>query len=63
MEDMISSDPDTEQESLRREAVSFLEQALDRLPETYLPVFEFREIEIMSTSETACWLELSEETV
>jgi RNA polymerase sigma-70 factor, ECF subfamily len=63
MEDMKSSDPDPEQETLRREAVSFLEQAVDRLPETYRPVFVFREIENMSTAETASCLELTEETV
>jgi RNA polymerase sigma-70 factor, ECF subfamily len=63
MEDMKSSDPDPEQETLRREAVSFLEQAVDRLPGTYRPVFVLREIENMSTAETASCLDLTEETV
>jgi RNA polymerase sigma-70 factor (ECF subfamily) len=63
MEDMKSSDPDPEQETLRREAVSFLEQAVDRLPETYRTVFVVREIENMSTAEAASCLELTEETV
>jgi RNA polymerase sigma-70 factor, ECF subfamily len=63
MEDMKSSDPDPEQETLRREAVSFLEQAVDQLPAIYRPVFVLREIESMSTAETASCLELTEETV
>ncbi|MGI9074971.1 MAG: sigma-70 family RNA polymerase sigma factor [Bryobacteraceae bacterium] len=63
VEDMKSSDLDPEQETLRRETVSLLEQAVDRLPETYRPVFVLREIENMSTAETASCLDLTEETV
>jgi RNA polymerase sigma-70 factor (ECF subfamily) len=63
MEEMKSSDLDPEQETLRREAVSFLEQAVDRLPTAYRPVFVLREIENMSTAETAGCLDLTEETV
>jgi len=63
MEEMKSSDLDPEQETLRRETVSFLEQAVDSLPSTYRPVFVLREIENMSTAETASCLDLTEETV
>jgi RNA polymerase sigma-70 factor (ECF subfamily) len=56
VEDMKSSDPDPEQQTLRRETVSLLEQAVDRLPGTYRPVFVLREIENMSTAETASCL-------
>lgn len=63
MEEMKCSDPDPEQETLRRETVTLLEQALDRLPATYRPVFVLREIENMSTAETASCLDLTEETV
>jgi RNA polymerase sigma-70 factor, ECF subfamily len=63
MVDMKSLDPDPEQETLRREAASFLEQAVDSLPGMYRPVFVLREIENMSTAETAGCLDLTEETV
>ncbi len=63
METIKSSDPDPEQQTLRRETVSLLEQAVDTLPDTYRCVFVLREIENMSTNETANCLELTEETV
>jgi RNA polymerase sigma-70 factor (ECF subfamily) len=40
-----------------------LEAAVDRLPETYRSVFMLREVEEMSTAETAECLDLSEEAV
>jgi RNA polymerase sigma-70 factor (ECF subfamily) len=57
------SDPDPEQQVLGREAISLLEEAVDTLPDIYRCVFVLREIENMSTSETATCLELSEENV
>jgi RNA polymerase sigma-70 factor (ECF subfamily) len=63
MESVKSSDPDPEQQTLNREAVSFLEQAVDALPDTYRCVFVLREIENMNTAETAACLDLSEQTV
>jgi RNA polymerase sigma-70 factor, ECF subfamily len=63
METMKSSDPDPEQQTLRQEALSFLEQAVDRLPGRYRSVFVLREIEDMSTAETANCLDLTEEAV
>jgi RNA polymerase sigma-70 factor, ECF subfamily len=64
IEDSIkSSDPDPEQQALRREATSFLEQAVDALSEKYRCVFVLRDIEGMSTGETATCLNLTEETV
>jgi RNA polymerase sigma-70 factor, ECF subfamily len=63
MEDMKSSDPDPERETLRREAVFFLERAVDQLPSRYRPVFVLRDIENMSIAETASCLELTEQTV
>ena len=63
MESLKSSSPDPEQQALRHEAVSFLEQAVDALPDRYRCVFVLRDIEGLSTSETATCLELSEETV
>lgn len=63
MESVKSSAPDPEQQALSREGASFLERAVDALPETYRCVFVLREIENMSTAETATCLDLSEETV
>ncbi len=58
-----SSNPDPEQQTLRQQGASFLEQALDTLPQTYRCVFVCREIENMNTHETAECLDLTEETV
>lgn len=63
MESVKSSDPDPEKQALNREAVSFLEQAVDTLPDIYRCVFVLREIENMSTAETAACLDLTEEAV
>ncbi len=63
MESVKSSDPDPEQQTLNREAVSFLEQAVDALPDTYRCVFMLRDIENVNTAETAACLDLTEETV
>jgi RNA polymerase sigma-70 factor (ECF subfamily) len=63
MESVKSPDPDPEQQTLNREAVSFLEQAVDALPDTYRCVFMLREIENMNTAETAACLDLTEENV
>ena len=63
MESIKSSDPNPEQQALRHEANSFLEQAVDALPERYRCVFVLRDIEGMSTGETAACLNLTEEAV
>lgn len=63
MESMRSSIRDPGQECLRREAVSFLEQAIHALPDIYRTVFMCREVEEMSTAETAHCPDLTEETV
>ncbi|MFL6448314.1 MAG: RNA polymerase sigma factor [Bryobacteraceae bacterium] len=63
MESIKSSSPDPEQQALRHQAASVLEQAVDALPDTYRCVFVCREIENMNTSETASCLDLTEEAV
>jgi RNA polymerase sigma-70 factor, ECF subfamily len=63
MENMKSADPDPEQQTLRQETLSLLEHAVDRLPGMYRSVFVLREIENMSTAETASCLDLTEEAV
>src|SRR5262249_35455425 len=52
-----------EVQALRGELGQVLEAAVDALPETYRSVFVLREVEQLSTSETAACLELSEEAV
>jgi RNA polymerase sigma-70 factor (ECF subfamily) len=63
MESLKSQSPSPEQQSLDLQARKFLEAAIDSLPERYRSVFILREIEELSTAETAACLELSEETV
>jgi RNA polymerase sigma-70 factor (ECF subfamily) len=58
------SDPGTpEEQAIRGELGRTLRSAVDRLPQTYRSVFVLREVEGMSTSETADCLDLSEEAV
>jgi RNA polymerase sigma-70 factor (ECF subfamily) len=58
-----SKAPSPEQEVLNHTIKIVLETAVDRLPETYRSVFMLREVEEMSTAETAECLDLSEEAV
>lgn len=55
--------PDPEQEASRREAASLLETAIEALPARYRVVFVLRELEELSTAETAACLELTGDTV
>ncbi len=52
-----------ERQAMRAELGQTLQSAVDRLPETYRSVFVLREVERLSTSETAQCLSLSEEAV
>ena len=52
-----------ESQAMRRQLAQFLEAAVDALPQTYRSVFVLREVEQMSTAETAECLGLSEEAV
>lgn len=63
MESLRSSARDPEQQALDCEARTFLEAAVDQLPDDYRAVFVMREIEEMTTSETAECLEITEENV
>ena len=58
-----SKAPSPEQEVLTHTMKIVLEAAVDKLPELYRSVFMLREIEGMSTAETAECLDLSEEAV
>ncbi len=54
---------DPEKQALRGELSKALQSAVERLPETYRTVFVLREVEHLSTIETAQCLSLSEEAV
>ncbi len=58
-----SKTPDPEENALAKELSSVLEEAVDSLPEAYRSVFMLRQIEDMSTAETAECLDISEEAV
>jgi RNA polymerase sigma-70 factor (ECF subfamily) len=55
--------PDPEQQALQGEVRSLLEAAIDSLPLAYRSVFVLREIEGLSTAESAECLDVSEEVV
>ena len=63
METLTSPQPDPERQAYAAELRRVLEAAVDSLPETYRLVFMLRDIEGLSTSETAAGLELSDEAV
>jgi RNA polymerase sigma-70 factor (ECF subfamily) len=52
-----------EDQASARELVAFLERAVDALPDIYRTVFVLREVEGLSTADTASSLEISEELV
>ena len=53
METLTSPQPDPERQAYAQELHRVLEAAVDALPETIAPVFMLRDIEGLSTSETA----------
>ena len=58
-----ASTPNPEQAASAGEVSRLLEQAIDALPDAYRSVFILRDIEEMSTEETAGCLEITEENV
>lgn len=63
MENFESPAADPEATAIRGEIRGLLENAVERLPEMYRPVFMLRDVEQLSTAETAQCLGLSEEAV
>ena len=63
VEALESLTPNPEQQALQSQALEILEAAVDALPSALRSVFMMREIEEMSTRETAECLDISEETV
>lgn len=59
----VAALPTPDAEERRREARTFIEQAVDRLPEHYRVVFVLRAIEELSVEETALILLIPSETV
>jgi RNA polymerase sigma-70 factor, ECF subfamily len=60
---MVETSPDPEQSASQTELSQFLEQALLGLPLQYRAVVMLRDVEDLSTSETASALDLTEENV
>jgi RNA polymerase sigma-70 factor, ECF subfamily len=58
-----SSEPDPEQQAWRAEVRVLLESAIEAIPASYRAVFVLREIEGLSTSETAQCLDVGEDVV
>ena len=58
-----SKERDPEQQAFNDEIRRLLERAFDAIPDDYRSVFMLREIEGLSTAETAECLEISEENV
>jgi len=63
MDRLTSEGPDPERQAYGHELRRLLEAAVDALPETYRTVFMLRDVEGLSTAETAEGLELGEEAV
>ncbi len=63
MERIASPGVDPERQAFAGELGTLLERAVDDLPESYRTVFVMRDVEGLSTSETAECLDLSEEAV
>jgi RNA polymerase sigma-70 factor (ECF subfamily) len=63
MNNMVESSPDPEQNASRAELSHLLEAALLGLPEQYRTVVMLRDVEGMSTAETASALDLTEDNV
>jgi len=55
--------PDPEEDASNREIASILESAIEALPESYRSVYVLRELESLSTEETAECLDLTGQTV
>ena len=59
----IQSNPDPERQTFARELAALLESAVDRLSNGYREVFMLRQVQGLSTSETAQVLDVSEDVV
>ena len=60
---LAAPSPDPERQTLNAELRAVLESSIDALPDAYRSVFVMREIDGLSTADTAECLEVSEETI
>ena len=63
MDRFASLAPNPEQQASNSEIRILLEEAVEKLPDAYRTIFILRDIEDMSTAETAVALDLTEENV
>ncbi len=63
MDRLATLAPDPEQQASNSETRRLLEEAVERLPDAYRTIFMLRDVEEMSTIETAHVLDISEENV
>jgi RNA polymerase sigma-70 factor (ECF subfamily) len=63
MNRLVSDRRSPEEQAADRELTGLVEAAVDELPELYRTVFMMREVQQLSTAETAACLEVSEESV
>jgi RNA polymerase sigma-70 factor (ECF subfamily) len=63
MDRFASLAPDPEQQASNSEIRKLLEEAVESLPDAYRTIFMLRDVEDMSTSDTADALEITEENV
>ena len=63
MDRFASLTPNPEEEASNSEIRQLLEQAVEKLPDSYRAVFMLREVEDMSTSEAAYALDITEENI
>ena len=63
MDGLASLEPNPEQQASNSELRSLLEEAVERLPDAYRVIFMLRDVEEVSTTDTANILEITEENV
>jgi len=63
MDRLATLAPDPEQQASNSETRRLLEEAVEKLPDAYRTIFMLRDVEEMSTSDTAHVLDISEENV
>ena len=63
MDGFASAGLNPEQQTSNRQIRSLLEEAVEKLPDAYRAVFMLREVEEMSTTDTASALDITEENV
>jgi RNA polymerase sigma-70 factor, ECF subfamily len=63
MDRLACLEPNPEQQASNSEVRSLLEEAVEKLPDAYRAIFMLRDVEEMSTTDTANILEISEDNV